>query len=141
MDVSTLRTVKQNLFIKDEFRYLDVPRVGALRFHDVFDCTFECLSNPWCFSVNLAASKGADGKLWCELLSSDKYRNSAEYNSNKSSHHFFVKVRNIASEMLKQFFYSCQLSFRCLVIRIFLYLFYRTQQPPKETNILFVLIR
>ena len=37
------------------------------------------LSNPSCLSLNLAASKGADGKFWCELLTSDKYINPCEY--------------------------------------------------------------
>ncbi|XP_066021695.1 uncharacterized skeletal organic matrix protein 5-like [Pocillopora verrucosa] len=32
-----------------------------------------------------------DGKFWCELLSSDKYRNSTELLGNKSSHHFVIK--------------------------------------------------
>ena len=91
---STLQTVRQHEFIKNEFHYLNVPRVATSTVHDVFDCTFECLSNPLCFSVNLAASKGASGKLWCELLSSDKYRNSTEYQGNKSSHHFAIKVGN-----------------------------------------------
>jgi len=59
--------------------------------YDIFDCTFECLSNPSCLSVNIAAYKGANGELWCELLSSDKYRNSTEYEGNKSSHHFSIK--------------------------------------------------
>ena len=63
--------------------------------YDVFDCTFECLSNHLCFSVNLAASKGADGKLWCELLSSDKYRNFTEFKGNNSAHHFFIPVWSI----------------------------------------------
>ena len=89
---STSNTVRQHVFIKNEFYYLNVPRVGAVTVYDVFDCTFECLSNPLCFSVNLAASKGAHGKLWCELLSSDKYRNSTEYKGNQSSHHFAIKV-------------------------------------------------
>ncbi|KAL9986384.1 hypothetical protein ACROYT_G000523 [Oculina patagonica] len=88
---STSQSVRQNVFLKDEFHYLTVPRVGVFTVHDAFDCTFECLSNHLCLSVNLAASKGADGKLWCELLSSDKYRNSTEYKGNKSSHHFYIK--------------------------------------------------
>ncbi|KAL9953690.1 hypothetical protein ACROYT_G041143 [Oculina patagonica] len=85
------QTFKQRQFSKDEFHYLNVSGVGTVTVYDVFDCTFECLSNPLCFSVNLAASKGADGKLWCELLSSDKYRNFTEYKGNKTSHHFAIK--------------------------------------------------
>ncbi len=89
---STLHSVRQQVFTKHDFHYLNVPRVETFTVYDVFDCTFECLSNTLCFSVNLAASKGADGKLWCELLSSDKYRNFTEYKENKSSHHFAMKV-------------------------------------------------
>ncbi|KAL9953969.1 hypothetical protein ACROYT_G041453 [Oculina patagonica] len=90
-DTSFGQSFKQRQFSKEAFHYLNVPTVGTVSVYDVFDCTFECLSNPLCFSVNLAASKGADGKLWCELLSSDKYRNFTEYKENKTSHHFAIK--------------------------------------------------
>ena len=89
---SLSQTFKQRQFTKDEFHYLNVPRVGTFTAYDVLDCTFECLSNHLCLSFNLAASKGADGTLWCELLSSDKYRTSTEYKENKSSHHFAIMV-------------------------------------------------
>ena len=88
---------RRRLYSKDEFHYLNVPKVGALTAYDDFACSFECLNNPLCFSVNLAASKGADGKLWCELLSSDKYSNAKEYKENKSSHHFFIMVGSYIS--------------------------------------------
>lgn len=91
---STTQTFRQHEFIKYEFHCLDVPRVGAIAVSDAFDCTFECLSNLLCFSVNLAASKGVHGKLWCELLSSDRHRNSTEFKRNESSHHFAIKVRD-----------------------------------------------
>ena len=86
------------MFVKEEFYYLNVSRVGTFTVYDIFDCTFECLSNPSCLSVNMATSKGANGELWCELLSSDKYRNSTEYEGNKSSHHFSRKVWNILNK-------------------------------------------
>jgi hypothetical protein len=89
---SSGQTVKQHHFSKDEFHYLNVTQVGTFTVNDIFDCIFECLSNPSCFSVNLAASKEADGKLWCDLLSSDKYRNSRDYKENMTSHHLFVMV-------------------------------------------------
>ena len=63
--------------------------------YDTFDCTFECLQIPSCASVNLAINKGPDGKLWCEVLSSDKYRNSKDYKGNESSHHFSIKVSSV----------------------------------------------
>ena len=79
-------------FIKHEFSYLNVPRVGKYTVYDIFDCTSECLSHPSCLSLNLAASKGADGKLWCELLSSVKYSNPDKYKGNATSHHYSIKV-------------------------------------------------
>ena len=86
------QTVKQRQFSKDEFHYLNVTRVGTFTVYDIFDCTFECLSNPLCFSFNLAAFKGEDGKFWCDLQSSDRYRNFRVYNDNMTSHHFFTMV-------------------------------------------------
>ena len=41
----------------------------------------------------MAASKGADGTFWCELLPYDRYKYSTEYKENISSHHFSMKVR------------------------------------------------
>ena len=86
------RDLRQDIFLKDDYHYLNVPRVGTYAVYDTLDCTLQCLSNPSCFSINLAASKGADGKLWCELLSSNRYSNPGEYKRNESSHHFFIKV-------------------------------------------------
>lgn len=83
---------RQRLFSKDEFHYLNVHRVGTLTVHDDFECTLECLKNPLCLSVNTAASRRPDGKIWCELLSSDKYSNAKDYTENTSSHHFFNMV-------------------------------------------------
>ena len=99
---STLQSFRQQLFIKHDFHFLNVSRVGTFTVYDEFDCTFEYLINPLCFSVNLAASKGANGELWCELLSSDKYRDVTEYRRNRTSHHFAIKVKGI----LSSFFYK-----------------------------------
>ena len=73
----------------DKFRYLDVPELDEIMVYDDFECTFRCLHHPLCVSVNLAA----EGDLWCELLSSDKYSNPNEYKEKKSSHHYFFEVR------------------------------------------------
>ncbi|CAH3047068.1 unnamed protein product [Porites lobata] len=86
------RDLRQDIFVKDDHHYLNVPRVGTYAVYDTLDCTIECLSNPSCFSLNLAASKGVDEKLWCELLSSEKYSNPGEYKRNQSSHHFSIKT-------------------------------------------------
>ena len=86
------KTLKQRLFSKDELHHLNVTRVGKLTVSDLLDCTVECLKNALCLSINMAAFKGAEGKLWCELLSSDKYRDIKNYKENMSSHHFSILV-------------------------------------------------
>ena len=89
------RTFQQGLFKKEELHYLNVSKLETFAVYDFFDCTFECLSNPLCLSINVAVLRGADGKLWCELLSSDKYKDASQYSGNKSSHHFSVGCARI----------------------------------------------
>ena len=89
------RTFQQGLFKKEELHYLNVSKLETFAVYDFFDCTFECLSNPLCLSINVAVLRGADGKLWCELLSSDKYKDASQYGGNKSSRHFSVGCTRI----------------------------------------------
>ena len=112
------QTFKQGLFSVDEFHYLKVPSVETSTAYDDFECILKCMRNPMCFSVNLAAFKGVDGKFWCELLSSDKYRNRTEYKGNKSSHHFAFMVRSQYKDKLKpvnanNLFFSCKICQIC----------------------------
>ena len=86
------QSYRQHAFLKEEFNYLDVPIVKTMAATDILDCTIECLNSLLCLSLNMAASKGVDGKLWCELLSSDKYRSPKEFKGNKTSHHYWIKV-------------------------------------------------
>ena len=78
---------RQDIFSQDDYHYLNVPVVGSFTVENTFDCTLKCLRNPCCFSVNLAAYRGANGKIWCELLSSEKYSNPEKYKRNQTSHH------------------------------------------------------
>ncbi|RMX45216.1 hypothetical protein pdam_00020948, partial [Pocillopora damicornis] len=81
------KTFNQRHFSREEFHYLTAPRVGLFILYDLLDCTFECVRNALCLAINMAASKGANGEFWCELVSSDKYRDTGNYNENKSSQH------------------------------------------------------
>ena len=83
--------VRQGLFSVDEFRYLNVPRVGIFSVHDDLECIMRCLQHPSCISVNLAL----EIRLWCELLSSDKYSNPKEIRQNESSYHYHIVVRTL----------------------------------------------
>ncbi|XP_074622160.1 uncharacterized protein LOC141880582 isoform X1 [Acropora palmata] len=101
--------LRQDVFLKDEFHYLSTPVIGRREVIDGFDCSFKCLSSPLCYSYNLAASRAADGKLWCELLSSDKYSHPGNYSGNQSSHHFVAKRPCVPS--------PCQNGGTCLTTR------------------------
>ena len=97
---------RQATFLKDEFHYLSTPVIGRREVIGGFDCSFKCLSSPLCYSYNLAASRAADGKLWCELLSSDKHSHPRNYSGNQSSHHFVAKVILIIFYFTQFFFLS-----------------------------------
>ena len=83
--VTSSQISRQSLPSLHKFRYLDVPKLDEIMIYDEFECTFKCLYHPLCVSVNLAA----EGDLWCELPSSDKYSNPNEYKEKKSSYHYF----------------------------------------------------
>lgn len=63
--------------------------------YNLFDCTFKCLRDALCLSINMAAFKDEGGKIWCELLSSDKYREAKNYKENMTSHHLSIRVRTL----------------------------------------------
>ena len=85
-------SLRQDVFIKEEYHYLNVSKVGTFTVYNSLDCSFECLGNPSCLSINLAAYKGADEKVLCELLGSEKNSNPKQFKSNNNSHHFSIKV-------------------------------------------------
>ena len=58
----------------------------------------------------MAAETNAVRELWCELLSSDIYKNSKDYNKNMSSHHFSMQV---SASFYNAFFVKNILGLRC----------------------------
>ena len=90
------QAAEQSYFLKEEFHYLDVTQIRKFTIFNMFHCTLACLRNNLCLSLNMASSRGTEGKLWCELLSSDKNRNAENYHKNTSSHHFSIlRVRTL----------------------------------------------
>ena len=102
------QTFRSHSFIKDAFHHLNVPTVGNFTVDDVMNCIFECLTHSLCFALNLAAYKVADGKLWCELLSADKYSNPKKYRLHDSLHHFSMEVQK------NLFIRTFSIQFRCI---------------------------
>ena len=78
-------------FVADMFHYLNVGKVGSALVTELSECAFSCLDLVSCFSFNLAASPDG-GKLWCELLATDKYNASDKFQVNESSHHYSIYV-------------------------------------------------
>ena len=78
-------------FVVDMFHYLNVGKVGSALVTELSECAFSCLDLVSCFSFNLAASPDG-GKLWCELLATDKYNASDKFQVNESSHHYSIYV-------------------------------------------------
>lgn len=86
------QTFRQSLLSIHEYFYLTAPKVGTFAAFDDYECIILCLRNPSCRSVNLAVAKKQDGKIWCELLSSQKYTIPEEYRKNRTSRHVSFKV-------------------------------------------------
>ncbi|KAL9972057.1 hypothetical protein ACROYT_G018296 [Oculina patagonica] len=77
-------------FKSDEFSYLNITSLGSELVQDGSECGFACLGITSCFSYNLAAFPDINGKLFCELLSSDKYNNSDKFAASAFHHHFSI---------------------------------------------------
>ena len=88
---------RQAFFVQEEFHYLKVPRAGTYTVYDEFECIHKCLETPSCLSLNVAASKAGNEKLWCELLTSDKNRNPKKYRWSRNSNHLYIEVRQEGS--------------------------------------------
>jgi len=56
------------------------------------DCALTCVDNAPCISFNVASSPNENGKLRCELLSEDKYRNADKLTRSQEFHHYSIKV-------------------------------------------------
>ena len=76
-----------------KFSYLNITNIGSELVQDTIDCGDECVAMPSCFSFNLLALADASGKLSCELLPSDIYRNTEMLFPNQAFHHFSIPVR------------------------------------------------
>ncbi|XP_001638333.2 signal peptide, CUB and EGF-like domain-containing protein 3 isoform X2 [Nematostella vectensis] len=58
---------------------------------DVMDCSFECLTEGWCHSVNVRLTATKSGRHVCELISTDRYNHSEYLVQDKDFVHFGIK--------------------------------------------------
>ena len=82
-------------FKPNPFHYLWVKKVTSSMVEDQFDCTFLCAAEPKCYSFNMAAHPDSKGLYLCELLATDKYRETKKFHANATFHHYSLSVRYI----------------------------------------------
>ena len=80
-------------FKAHELSYLKVASLGTNHVLNGRECGIACVNIPSCFSFNLAAFYDINGRILCELLSSDKYNNSDKFVPSQYFHHFSIRVR------------------------------------------------
>ena len=84
-------------FKEEKFSFLNITILDKNVVEDILSCAFYCLEKLACFSFNFAALPDKDAKFTCEILSSDKYSNSAKsFLPSKTFHHFSIVVRNLS---------------------------------------------
>ena len=80
------------VFMAHAFSYPNITSIGSEHVLNDSECGFACVSNPSCFSFNLAAFHDGNGKLFCELLPSDGFNNSDKFIISQSYHNFSITV-------------------------------------------------
>ena len=98
-------------FKAHKFSYLNITSLGTDYVVSGKECGVACVSISPCLSFNLAAFHDINGKVLCELLSSDKYNNSDKFISSQSFHHLSIVVRPSLTVSLKSFLITVFLFF------------------------------
>ena len=79
-------------FVKNPSNRLNAAVLASLMVYRPVDCTYECINNQDCHSVNFATTSLIDGMHWCELLSTDKFHNSGDLVLHETYDHYNIKV-------------------------------------------------
>ncbi|EDO41993.1 predicted protein [Nematostella vectensis] len=64
----------------------------SLLANDIIDCTFECLAEKWCHSLNVKLTLTKSGQHVCELIVTDKYNHSEYLVQDNDSVHLGIKT-------------------------------------------------
>ena len=79
-------------FIEHFYHVLDVPNIARVAVETGSECLLRCVSSDRCFSTNVGAFQLPNGKIWCDLLPTDKYNTSEKFKTNHSFHHYSIWV-------------------------------------------------
>ena len=79
-------------FATHKFHHLNITPLVSASVKNIRECGKLCVDHPSCFSANFAAFFHEEGKIFCELLPSDKYDNSETFLDSQVFHHLSIKV-------------------------------------------------
>ena len=82
--------------------YLSAVKVRSVFTENEDDCAFNCISEPQCYSFNIATNPDSSGLYLCELLITDEYRNAKELRANATFHHWGPWVSSMLFQDLKE---------------------------------------
>ena len=80
-------------FKRNSYYYLWAEKITSSMVRDQLDCTFLCVAEPKCYSFNMAVYPDSKGLYLCELLTTEKYRETEKFQSNATFHHYSPLVR------------------------------------------------
>ena len=79
-------------FIEHFYHVLDVLNIERVAVETGSECLLRCVSSDRCFSTNVGAFQLPNGKIWCDLLPTDKYNTSEKFKTNHTFHHYSIWV-------------------------------------------------
>ena len=81
-------------FIEHFNHTLDVSKIEGVPVQTGSECLLRCVNNDRCYSTNVEAFHPdlPNGKIWCDLLPTDKYNASEKFKTNHTFHHYSIWV-------------------------------------------------
>ena len=80
-------------FERHENHLLSAGAEKSSREDSSLDCALVCTGFAWCWSYNFQKTADKNDKHLCELLSTDRFRNSVHFVAHGDFNHFSMKVR------------------------------------------------
>ncbi|KAL9952300.1 hypothetical protein ACROYT_G039535 [Oculina patagonica] len=78
-------------FVGNPFTRLTASVLATLQVSSLGECTFECINNHGCFSVNFG-DQAEEGKHTCELINTDRFSQPDNFVISQDFHHYNIKT-------------------------------------------------
>ena len=126
-------------FVKASSVKLNVTTLTSLKVSELEECAFECIDNKECYSVNFGGTLG--GKYSCELLGTDRFRESSKLVDSEEFDHYYIKVSRHFFRFLNYFSVFIALTQKVIFKyrNIYLiFLFFQNKNPAFTIGIFFL---